>query len=421
MQKVLIISYFYPPANFVGGDRTAAWAKYLHLSGFYPIIITRQWNEGQTDLVDEIKKNDLIIEYNGTHEVHRLPYKRTLRDKLTCFPRLKPFQKLLTFCELILSNFFISSLPFSNFYKYSKKLIDQDKDIHTVIASGRPFQSFFIGHQLKKDFSYLYWIPDYRDEWNTHQNKLDRGILYNFINYLELKSELKWTSNATLFVSVSDYWVKSIQKYIQKEGVEIKNGFEIDNMIQTIPSKDIRFAYTGTLYSYQKIEIFIVSCIKLIQEGFTDIKVYFYGIEAILSEKERVSSLVKHYPLNFFIIPKIPKNRLLMELQNIDILFLTGYDKIIGWYPVKLFEYFSYGKPILLCPSDQDVMEGFIKDTNSGFVANSVEDCTDIIKKIIIDKRSDNQLFLKRNEKAGEKYSRKHQTKKLAEILQKLK
>jgi glycosyltransferase involved in cell wall biosynthesis len=163
------------------------------------------------------------------------------------------------------------------------------------------------------------------------------------------------------------------------------------------------------------------TCIKLIQEGFADIKVYFYGIEAILSEKERVSSLVKHYPLNFFIIPKIPKNRLLMELQNIDVLFLTGYDKIKGWYPVKLFEYYSYGKPILLCPSDQDVMEDFINETNSGFAANSAEECTDIIKKMIIDKRSDNQLFLNRNDKAGEKYSRKHQTKKLAEILQKLK
>ena len=52
MKKLLIISYFYPPANFVGAQRTAAWAKYLHEYGYYPIIITRQWNEGQTDLVD---------------------------------------------------------------------------------------------------------------------------------------------------------------------------------------------------------------------------------------------------------------------------------------------------------------------------------------------------------------------------------
>ena len=62
MKKVLIISYFYPPANFVGGQRTAAWAKYLHEYGYYPIIITRHWNEGQTDLVDKVKNNKLEIE-----------------------------------------------------------------------------------------------------------------------------------------------------------------------------------------------------------------------------------------------------------------------------------------------------------------------------------------------------------------------
>ncbi|MGM0477957.1 MAG: hypothetical protein ACQERC_01955 [Bacteroidota bacterium] len=61
MKKVLIISYFYPPANFVGAQRTAAWAKYLHECGYYPIIISRQWNEGQTDLVGQLKNSALKI------------------------------------------------------------------------------------------------------------------------------------------------------------------------------------------------------------------------------------------------------------------------------------------------------------------------------------------------------------------------
>ena len=115
MKKILIISYFYPPANFVGAQRTAAWAKYLHEFGYYPIIITRQWNNGQTDLIDKQENNKLAIEYNKTHEVHRLPYKRILRDKLSNFPLLKPLQKALTLKELIFSNWSIDSLPFANF------------------------------------------------------------------------------------------------------------------------------------------------------------------------------------------------------------------------------------------------------------------------------------------------------------------
>ena len=61
MKKILLISYFYPPANFVGVQLTAAWAKYLHEYGYYPIIITRQWNEGQTDLADQLKNSVLKI------------------------------------------------------------------------------------------------------------------------------------------------------------------------------------------------------------------------------------------------------------------------------------------------------------------------------------------------------------------------
>ncbi|NRA10934.1 MAG: hypothetical protein HRT57_03140, partial [Crocinitomicaceae bacterium] len=111
MKKVLIISYFYPPANFVGGERTAAWAKHLADNDIYPIIITRQWNDNQKDLTDHVLENDLQIEKFDHCEIIRLPFKKSLRDRLSKYPWLKPLQKALTLKELIFSNFFISSLP----------------------------------------------------------------------------------------------------------------------------------------------------------------------------------------------------------------------------------------------------------------------------------------------------------------------
>jgi len=45
MKKILVISYFYPPCNLTASQRTESWAKYLHNSGFYPIIITRKWEK----------------------------------------------------------------------------------------------------------------------------------------------------------------------------------------------------------------------------------------------------------------------------------------------------------------------------------------------------------------------------------------
>jgi len=54
VKKVLILSYFYPPANFVGAARTEAWVKYLPENNLFPIIITRQWKHNQTDIVDDV-------------------------------------------------------------------------------------------------------------------------------------------------------------------------------------------------------------------------------------------------------------------------------------------------------------------------------------------------------------------------------
>lgn len=57
MQKALIISYFFPPCNFVGAERTNYWANNLYNHGIYPLIITRCWNEDQKDIIGYVKNN----------------------------------------------------------------------------------------------------------------------------------------------------------------------------------------------------------------------------------------------------------------------------------------------------------------------------------------------------------------------------
>ena len=103
----MIIAYFFPPANFVGGDRIAAWAKYLHKLGYFPTIVTRNWNDGQKDLTGRIEDNTLKHDVFETYEVYRLPYKRTLRDKLNSYPNsiIASFlRRFLSFLELISKN-----------------------------------------------------------------------------------------------------------------------------------------------------------------------------------------------------------------------------------------------------------------------------------------------------------------------------
>ena len=88
-----------------------------------------------------------------------------------------------------------------------------------------------------------------------------------------------------------------------------------------------------------------------------------------------------------------------------------------GALPVKTFDYFKTNKPILLCPSDNDLMENFIKETNSGYIANTVEECTAILEELIQLKKEGKPLIGPRNEENALFYSRKYQTKVLADAL----
>jgi glycosyltransferase involved in cell wall biosynthesis len=414
MKKLLLISYYYPPANFVGGHRTASWAKYLHESGYYPIVITRHWNEGQTDLVDKLNYNELEVEQNGTHEVHRLPYKRSLRDRCSEYRWLKPFQKALTLFELIASNFSISALPYANFHSYCCQLIKKDPTISIVIASGRPFQSFAIGHQLKKDFPNIHWIPDYRDEWTTFQNNTSQPISQRWLTWLDSFSEKRWLSNASLFLTVSENWAISINHLVKTKGAVVLNGFDSTEPIdyKTLTKDKLVISYVGTLYPNQNIEVILDAA-----KGNYNIHFQFIGIELNCGQKERIESYKSE--LSIEIYPRMPKQKLYEMLSSTDLYIISGFMGVKGWYPVKMFEYYNWKKPILLCPSDNDVMEKFILETGSGFVANNTEECITILQHLIKVKQGVESLTLRRNEMAGEKYSRRHQTKVLGGILEK--
>lgn len=400
----------------MGGERTAAWAKHLNESGIYPIVITRVWNENQKDLVDPLDRNEMLIEKTDKYEIRRLPYKRTLRDKLSKYRSLRVLQKALTLKELIFSNYFVKSLPYHNFYSHARDLIQSD-DIKAVIASGRPFQSFFIGHKLKKEFDIL-WVPDYRDEWSTHKHVEQQVGISKWISKLECKSELKWTSNADTFLTVSDNWRKSIGNLIGKNGEVVLNGFSdfVEKRVDETMNNQFVLTYAGTLYSSQNISVIIKSCLKLIDSG-ESIFVRFIGANMMPKELGRIMSLIKGYESHFEFLDRMPKEELNKYLNQSDLLFLTAFHDIKGWYPVKLFEYYASGVPILLCPTDDDQMRDFVKRTNSGFVANSENECLEVLSSCLKQKKQSGVVATERNIAHGVRYSRQYQAAILGEVI----
>jgi len=418
LKKVLVISYFAPPANFVASERISSWMKYLPKFGIHPVLLTRYWADEQTSTenIDVVMRSQQII--SPTSQTHKIAIKKTLLEKLglTNFKYVRKINSILVYTKLYV---FPSVSHSKEFLQAAKRLI-KDQNIDKVVISGTPFYTFWIGYKLKQWNSNIEWYPDYRDTWNSIRNKEKYGIIKEFfLRKMELNKEKKWTSNANMFFTVSEDWKNSISSLIGKKGLVIKNGFDktLNEIIATkIPRKEktLVITYAGTIYPSQDIFSLLDAVSELVSSEQINIKVNLIGTEAVFSMEQRVLSNyenIKH-AINFS--PRTSKRELEIIYQGSDILWLTSFSNIPGWYPVKLFDYASTGVPILLFPTDNGVMQDFILRTRTGFTFSDKEALKIWIKNIYENPQSI-QLDINYDELG--KFHRSTHTEELAKFL----
>lgn len=408
----------------MASDRIKGFAEHMAKGGVKPIVITRNWNENQTTLTDKVMNNEYKHEVYESHEVHRMPYKQTLRDKLATKKSLRVVQRLLTLKEIFLSHFFIRSLPYSNLYDKADQLISSDPEIKAVIVSGTPFISFQIGYKLKKKHPNILWIPDYRDEWTTRPTKNNTGLIWRLISKLDIRSELKWSSNADGFLSVSEIWKNRIEELTKKPGIVIRNGFE--DYATEIPrnsSDEINILYIGTLYPYQPWSDFIASIKELPEPLFSKIQLTIIGSYASEPGVEKVEKIISDFietnPRSIKFIDRIPKAELKQFIADADFGLLLPYKNLDGCIPVKLYDYTSAFLPSLLYKSNKSLMEDFILSSNSGFIVNSFNELQNLFESSL---KEEINSKLKFDQNELNQYTRSYQAKKLSEeILKKWK
>lgn len=419
MKKILIISYFFHPSNLVGAERTNYWANNLHKHDIFPIILTRCWNEAQKDIVGRVKNNLSNSIKSNRNEIHYIKYKNQLRDLIINVIILRKFLTLFYKLRFYLNP---NTINYYNIYLKADEILKKDLDIKIVIVSGRPFESFFFGYKLKKKHNHIKWIPDYRDQWNTYQGKGEKSIFRHFFKSIDQKLEKKWTSNSDFFISTSPEWTNRISSLIKKQGEVILNGY--DGVINKLKPKSInnklKIIYAGTLYQNQPIEEFLQIVSKINKTNSNFIELLFIGCETIKGQKKRLLRLKTNHTGKLEILDRVPKVKLNNYLLKADLFYLSKFEKVNGWYPVKLFDYARYQVPILLYPSDNDVMAKFINITNTGYSFTNSKDLELKIISIINQKKENKRVTTKINFNELKKFSREFQTKLLAKKLLRL-
>ena len=435
MNKVLILTYYWPPSGGAGVQRWLKFVKYMAEYGWEPIVYTAE--NGEMPVIDESLQKDVpegtTILKTPIWEPYTL-YKRFIgrkkEDKINA--SFLNENKKTGFTEKISvwirGNFFIPdarkfwikpSINYLNEYILKHK-------INYVISSGPPHSMHLIALGLKKKFPDLKWVADFRDPW-TNIDFYEKLMLSKWADNKHHKQELSVLKNATSVLSIGQGMSDEFEEmYLKAGGKEenkfkvITNGFDEEDVSREEITKDQKFsiAHIGTLVKDRNPTILWKVLSELIKEN----QAFKKQLEIKLVGKVDiyVKDQIAFYKLNAFVkkIDYLPHDEVIKEQQRSRVLLLlvNNTKNAKGILTGKFFEYMSSGSPILaIGPTDGD-LAAIIKETNSGLIS-AFEDSESLKRNILA---YFNGGYINRNESAINRYSRKGLTKKLCELLESL-
>lgn len=441
MKSVLILAYDFPPYVSVGGLRPYSWYKYLNEFGLYPVVITRQWGNKYGNHLDYVAPGDsdkTIVEESEFGIVIRTPYKPNLSNQLLIkygVSRFKFIRKSISaFYEVAQWFFFVG--PKSKLYFEAKNYLKYNK-IDAILTTGEPYILFKYASLLSNKNN-IPWIADYRDPWVQNKNRRKIGAF----KIMDIFFERRVLRNVGAILTVSSFFKKQISSLITTKPIFIlPNGYDPDavSKIKNISQNNekLSIAFVGTIYKWHPIESFLKVCSVFIKEtNNPQFQVNFFGI----NNEDEIRMIIQTKYQNLInvvsIFSKIPNEQLLQKLAKENLFLLFNYYSYMG---TKIYDYLALERQILLCYIDdigsnelkrkyynfeefesenRHLQEDVINETNSGIVIKDELHLLKVLEDFYSEFKS--KRFITCNSHGIEQYSRKKQTEKLAEIINKV-
>ncbi|KEO73457.1 glycosyltransferase family protein [Anditalea andensis] len=389
MKKNIIISFYFEPCTLTPSQRITYWAKNFHKLGYYPTIITREWKADIKSHFDTKKAigHKVRHERHEHFEVFYLPFHPGILDRAYYHwgeTALRPLFFLVKLIDVILAGITLRFTSYSNFFPFLTQLCMNEKYNH-LIVSGEPFYLFKIGYYAHKLFK-LKWIADYRDDWSTNelQRKKGNGFLRKLIFNIESFYEKRWVSTADHIISVSPQYTNRISNFLNVPGITIENGFEESLLAFSRPPlfDNFTIVYSGTVYPSQNIEI-ILDTLKVSKDRGKPFQLVFLGSGFDIKEKKRIEGLI-HPSIQQYVkvTERLTRADAIKFLLKAHAVLGISYGNLKGIPSSKLYEYIGLKKPVLLCPTDNDIMEIILSEVNLGFFATDKESCFQEIERI---------------------------------------
>lgn len=430
MKKILIITYYWPPAGGPGVQRWLKFTKYLPQFGYEPHVYIPE--NPSYPIIDETLAKDINPEVkivkNKIWEPYQLAEKLNPKNKAYKgghFEKKESQSFMSKLSVFIRGNFFIPDARkfwINPSIDFLKEYI-QKENIDTIVTSGPPHSIHLIGLGLKKLNPNLKWIADFRDPWTqiSYHKELK---LTNWAAKKHDDLELEVLSNANLVLATSYTDGENFKKIGAKRVEVITNGFEDVKQATEKDQKYFHITYSGGLEMLRNpISLWkaIHNLTKTNSSFKSDLKLNFYGS---LADDVKQTIIDEDLKSNLVIHGYVSHQESLDAINKANILLLTNFDNVAskGIIPGKLFEYMATGNPIIAVgPKDADV-EKILNKTNAGEYFNHQE--VDKIQKLILNIYNqwlaNPEVRFNTNEKEVQEFNRKNLTKHLANNIQTL-
>lgn len=422
-KKVLIITYYWPPAGGPGVQRWLKFVKYLPSFGVEPIIYTPEnptypiIDNNLSENLDHITviKKPIQEPYKVANLFSKDKTKSMSSGIITSKKKQTLSEKLLLY---IRGNVFIPDARVL-WVKPSVDFLEnyiKEHNIDTVITTGPPHSMHLIGMKLKEKF-HIRWIADFRDPWTKivyHKELKLTSIAQK--KHLELERKVLRTASQIIVTSPStkDDFSKITSKPIEV----ITNGYDPEEIVPFIIDTKFSIAHIGSLLSERNPRVLWKALAELVKE-YPKFK-HDLELKLIGTVSEEIINTLEEFKLLKFVkkVGYIPHNQCLVEQHKSQVLLLIESDseETKAILPGKLYEYMASGRPILAIANEQSDIKRIITLTNTGIFCDYSE--KEKIKETLVnfyEQYKNNDL---ESAPIGLQYfSRENLTKRLANII----
>lgn len=423
-KKILIITYYWPPAGGPGVQRWLKFVKYLPDFDIQPIVYIPEnptYPIVDVNLEKEVSEKAIILK-NKIFEPYQLAsiFSKNKTKKISS--GIIPNQKKQTFLDKTLlwirGNLFI---PDARVYwvkpsvSYLEKYIIEN-NIDTIVTSGPPHSLHLIGLSLKEKLN-LTWFADFRDPWTTIG--YHKSLRLSTIAARKHKAlEYQVLNTADTIIVTSKTTKTEFEVITNKPIAVITNGYDTEAATKVIKDSKFSLAHIGSFLSERNPTILWESLTELLHE-IPDFKSHL-ELKLIGAVSQEVLDTISQFNLDSYLnnLGYVSHSEAVEHQRNSQVLLLIeiNSEETKSIIPGKVFEYLVSNRPIIaIGPKESDFAE-IITGTNTGAFFDYTE--KEKLKSTI--KSYYNQYLEGNLQSYGvglQKYSRKNLTKELAQLI----